>query len=74
MLRELKTNPHQVVAVKLITDNEVVYMESDKGNVLEVDSDSLRLNNRYSNGSFVTDTNQVGYIKNVWIATQTDLD
>lgn len=74
MLRELKTNPHQVVAVKLITNNEVVYMESDKGNVLEVDSDSLRLNNRYSNGSFVTDTNQVGYIKNVWIATQTDLD
>lgn len=68
MLRELKTNPHRVVAA-LITENDSgrVIVRTEKGETEDVDVASLKRSDRYSNGTFVIDSEEAGEIKEMWL-------
>lgn len=68
-LRELKTNPHRIVKIVPVVDNEDIVMVQTANQVIEtVDPVSLRPNDRYSNGAFVVDTDDAGVVTNVWKA------
>lgn len=55
MLRELKSNPHRVVAVIGATGKEEILLETDKGIRIPLIANSLKNVDRYSNGSFIVD-------------------
>lgn len=68
-LRELKTNPHRIIKIVPVVDNEDIVMVQTANQVIEtVDPVSLRPNDRYSNGAFVVDTDDAGIVTNVWKA------
>ncbi|MGP4072133.1 DNA topoisomerase IV subunit A [Piscibacillus sp. B03] len=60
MLRELKRNPHRIVGFYLVGDDTTITIETEKGEVKEVTPLEFRESDRYSNGSFVIDTDQYG--------------
>ncbi|WP_349407508.1 DNA topoisomerase IV subunit A [Pseudalkalibacillus sp. SCS-8] len=66
MLRELKNNPHRVVKVLPVDDNDLVTMKSDKGKEETVDPALLRPADRYNNGSFMIDVTTEGPVTEVW--------
>lgn len=67
ILRELKSNPHRVIACKKISNqnNEIYQLLTDKGHIESLESKSIRKSDRYSNGSFIVDTNHVGLVTKV---------
>ena len=66
MLRELKANPHRIIGMSLVKKQDLIYMETDKGDIESVQVDSLRFNDRYSNGSFVIDESESGQVIAMW--------
>jgi topoisomerase-4 subunit A len=67
MVRELKSNPHRIVKVIPVTgDKEVVLIQTSNSMVESIDPVNLRSNDRYSNGSFVVDTDEQGSVTDVW--------
>ncbi|WP_243387957.1 DNA topoisomerase IV subunit A [Bacillus kexueae] len=66
MLRELKTNPHQTVRAFVTSGNEEFYIQTEKGQVEIVPVESLRINERYSNGSFYVDEQEAGKVIDAW--------
>jgi topoisomerase IV subunit A len=68
MLRELKTKPHRIVASLLTEkDNEMVYLQTENGHIEVIQSSQLRFVDRYNNGEFLVDTEEVGEVKEMWI-------
>ncbi|TYR80569.1 DNA topoisomerase IV subunit A [Priestia megaterium] len=67
MIRELKSNPHQIVKVKIVTKQQFVFIQSEKNHVEQLDPATMRPSDRYSNGSFAVDQNEVGNVIDVWI-------
>lgn len=67
MLKELKKSPHRVVKLFSVTGNETLWMESAKSKTYEVNPKTLRLSDRYTNGSFIYDAQSDGEVKDVWI-------
>lgn len=65
-LRELKSNPHKVFAVLLTNKKEELVLETEKGIQEVVQLNTLRLVDRYSNGSLVVDTGKDGQLVRVW--------
>ncbi len=55
MLRELKSNPHRVVAVIGTTGKEEILLETTKGLRIPIAPGRLKAVDRYSNGSFIVD-------------------
>ena len=55
MLRELKANPHRVIAVVGVTGTEEILMETAKGIRSPLQVSNLKPVDRYSNGSFILD-------------------
>ncbi|MGE6369205.1 DNA topoisomerase IV subunit A [Planococcus kocurii] len=55
MLRELKSNPHRVVAVIGATGKEEIILETNKGIRIPLVANALKNVDRYSNGSFIAD-------------------
>lgn len=55
MLRELKANPHRVVAVAGTAGKEELLLETAKGVRQTLAANTLKTVDRYSNGSFVVD-------------------
>lgn len=55
MLRELKSNPHRVVAVIGTTGKEQIVLETAKGLRIPIAPGRLKAVDRYSNGSFIVD-------------------
>lgn len=72
MLRELKANPHRIVGVILVSGNENIVVKFENGSIEIVDPQTLRLNDRYSNGSFITDIQDTGDIRDIWLETKTE--
>ncbi|WNS77414.1 DNA topoisomerase IV subunit A [Bacillus sp. DTU_2020_1000418_1_SI_GHA_SEK_038] len=71
MLRELKSNPHRVIGSVIVSENDDIYMETEKGIIESTKASSIRFNDRYSNGSFILDETESGKTKSVWkIAAQ----
>jgi topoisomerase-4 subunit A len=67
MLRELKTNPHRIVKIIPVIDAEdLVIVQTANNGVESIDPSNLRSNDRYSNGSFVVDTDDAGFVIDVW--------
>ncbi|WP_419958439.1 DNA topoisomerase IV subunit A [Psychrobacillus psychrotolerans] len=64
-LRELKTNPHRVFDVLLVEKNDQLIIETEKGQETIL-VNAYRPSDRYSNGSFVIDTEKDGDLVRVW--------
>lgn len=62
MLRELKSNPHRVVAVVGATGKEEIVLETTKGVHIPLVANSLKNVDRYSNGSFIADESSDGKV------------
>ncbi|MDG5470422.1 DNA topoisomerase IV subunit A [Jeotgalibacillus sp. ET6] len=71
MLKELKKNPHRVIQIFTIdSDSEEFVIETAEGHRTVVRGSSYRVNDRYSNGSFVLDESEVGKITAAWAQIQ----
>lgn len=66
MLRELKKNPHRVVALFACGLEQRLMAETEKGDRKELQAKELRTNDRYSNGSFFFDEEESGKVTAVW--------
>ncbi|WP_036824075.1 DNA topoisomerase IV subunit A [Pontibacillus yanchengensis] len=66
MLRELKRNPHRIVALELVDDREALQLKTSSGEVKEIVPYELKTSDRYSNGSFVIDVDRTGEVTDVW--------
>jgi topoisomerase-4 subunit A len=66
MLRELKANPHRVVSLLNVHDKDEITIRTKKGENNIIHPKGFRLNDRYSNGSFVIDIEDAGEITAVW--------
>lgn len=67
MLRELKSNPHRIVNMFIAAKADIVHIHTEKGMLEEVLVESIRFNDRYSNGSFVIDETEAGKAESAWI-------
>ncbi|THE11500.1 DNA topoisomerase IV subunit A [Bacillus timonensis] len=70
MLRELKNHPHRIAGAHFITDADQIFLKTQKGKIESVAPTSLRPNDRYSNGSFVVDSDEAGEVIDTWIISQ----
>jgi topoisomerase-4 subunit A len=69
MLRELKTNPHRIVASVLTEgEEETLHIRTEMGVVETIAAASLRSSDRYSNGSFIIDSDEAGNVVDMWKA------
>jgi len=62
MLRELKSNPHRVVAVLGTTGMDEIVLETSKGLRIPIAPGRLKAVDRYSNGSFIVDESSDGTV------------
>ncbi|PYZ95207.1 DNA topoisomerase IV subunit A [Salipaludibacillus keqinensis] len=67
MLKELKRQPHQVAYVHLVSSQDIVHVQTEKGSHDSIEVRSVRTNDRYTNGSFLFDTNNTGEVKDSWV-------
>lgn len=70
MLRELKKNPHRIVAVISASLHDTLEIDTDKGATIPLDISTLRANDRYSNGSFIVDEEEQGEVTHVLVTPQ----
>jgi topoisomerase IV subunit A len=70
MLRELKANPHRVIGAVIVSEEDQIFVSTEKGHVEEVRASDIRHNDRYSNGSFIIDETDAGKAKTVWSVAQ----
>ncbi|WP_240375469.1 DNA topoisomerase IV subunit A [Bacillus piscicola] len=67
MLRELKTKPHKIVGIeKVIREHADINIRTENGYIHTEPTDHLRGVDRYSNGSFVVDTEERGTVTDIW--------
>ena len=62
VLRELKRNPHRVAAVITIKPDQEIHVITDHNEIVSIDPADHPLSDRYSNGSFVLDTETQGNV------------
>ncbi|PYZ98196.1 DNA topoisomerase IV subunit A [Alteribacter lacisalsi] len=74
MLKELKRQPHRVIRFFALEEPSTVYIQSKKGIVASVDSRKARASDRYTNGSFIFDTTEVGPVVEAWYEKASDLE
>jgi topoisomerase IV subunit A len=68
MIREVKSNPHQIVASLLTNpDEQKVMIRTEKGETETIMLSQVRLADRYSNGSFIIDTDEAGEVCEMWV-------
>ncbi|WP_449540134.1 DNA topoisomerase IV subunit A [Ferdinandcohnia sp. Marseille-Q9671] len=72
MLRELKNHAHRVAGAHFVIGSDEIFMKTQNGNIESINANSLRPNDRYSNGSFVVDTEAAGEVIDTWVITQED--
>lgn len=70
MIREVKTNPHEVAGIEIISKQDIVWVETEKLVTEQVDPAALRPNDRYSNGSFILDQDEAGRVVAMWKETK----
>jgi topoisomerase-4 subunit A len=67
MLRELKANPHRIIKIVPVIDvKHIIYIQTESNLIETIDPVKLRSNDRFSNGSFIVDTDAVGVVRTVW--------
>lgn len=60
MIRELKANPHRIIGFVLVEQDDSVVIQSEKNISETIEVSQLRMNDRYSNGSFFLDEEESG--------------
>ena len=68
ILRELKANPHRIVGFVVATDEDTLFIQTEKGHIEEILTSEIRFNDRYSNGSFILDEDDNGKVTTIWMA------
>ncbi|SFP97675.1 DNA topoisomerase IV subunit A [Salibacterium halotolerans] len=69
MLRELKQNPHLISSLQPWDGKESgLRIQTETGSVETEDVGSMRKSDRYSNGSFLIDTKELGTVTDAWPA------
>ncbi|MCZ2258157.1 DNA topoisomerase IV subunit A [Sporosarcina sp. G11-34] len=66
VLKELKSNPHRVVGAKLVANDEIIVLATEKDHKLPILAGSLRPVDRYSNGSFLADEKKDGDVTHIY--------
>ncbi|MBS8264148.1 DNA topoisomerase IV subunit A [Mesobacillus boroniphilus] len=66
MLRELKANPHRIVGVEAVNDEDEVFFQSEKQHIVSAKASELRFSDRYTNGSFLVDESETGKLTGIW--------
>ncbi|MRH42593.1 DNA topoisomerase IV subunit A [Aquibacillus halophilus] len=66
MLRELKRKPHRIVGFALVNEKDTLQFKTSLGTIHTVYPLELAKSDRYSNGSYVIDTDEQGEIIEVW--------
>ena len=67
VLRELKGNPHRIRGFFITTEADLVSLQTIKGENEKIRPLDLPISDRYSNGSFVMDTDEKGEVNNSWV-------
>lgn len=62
VLRELQSNPHRVIGATLARNEETIILATENHEKVPVQAGTLRLVNRQSNGSFITDEKKDGNV------------
>ncbi|SFM37086.1 DNA topoisomerase IV subunit A [Gracilibacillus orientalis] len=65
MLRELKAKPHSIVGFDIVDNNDVITLVTTKEEIHEVKPMELPVSDRYSNGSYVIDTDHAGEVTTI---------
>lgn len=65
-LRELKSNPHRIAGFEVAKNEDEIILLTEKQQTFSIKPDSLRFNDRYSNGSFLFDENESGKVEKMW--------
>lgn len=66
MLRELKSNPHRFIDIRLADKEDKLVILTNKEQTIDIQVENLRTTDRYSNGSFVLDETLEGNPVSVW--------
>ncbi|GAB4073640.1 DNA topoisomerase IV subunit A [Barrientosiimonas marina] len=66
MLRELKTKAHRLKGLYTVTGGETIYFRTSQDEIHHVDPLELTASSRYSNGSFVINSDNQGEVTEVW--------
>ncbi|SFA75287.1 DNA topoisomerase IV subunit A [Lentibacillus halodurans] len=66
MLRELKTKAHRIKGLYTIHEHDTIYFRTSKGEKHSIFPLELSTSDRYSNGSFVIDSDNQGEVTEVW--------
>lgn len=66
MLRELKTKPHHIAGIELVSPKDTIQLLTEKGQTVTVNSSDIRPSDRYSNGSFIVDQDEDGNVSEIW--------
>lgn len=66
MLRELKSKPHRVKGLFVINDQDTICFQTANGETHSIYPLNLSASDRYSNGSFVIDSDNQGEVTEVW--------
>ncbi|WP_416150609.1 DNA topoisomerase IV subunit A [Salipaludibacillus sp. HK11] len=67
MIKELKRNPHRVAFVHVLGSFDTVHVQMEDNTEGSVEVRTIRSNDRYTNGSFLFDTNSTGEVKDSWV-------
>lgn len=66
MLRELKAKPHRLRGFFAVFGDESIHVQTENGEVHQFMPLQLPESDRYSNGSFILDTDTTGEVQAVW--------
>lgn len=72
ILRELKSNPHRIVGFVIANEQDIIFIQTEKGQIETLHTAEIHFSDRYSNGSFILDEDDNGKVTTVWKATATD--
>jgi topoisomerase IV subunit A len=72
ILRELKSNPHRIVGFEMANEQDVIYLQTEKGHMESLTTGDIHYSDRYSNGSFILDEADNGKLTTVWKAVIPD--
>ncbi|WML26618.1 DNA topoisomerase IV subunit A [Neobacillus sp. OS1-33] len=66
ILRELKSNPHRITGFVIVKEQDVIYLQTEKGHIETLNTVDIHFSDRYSNGSFILDEDDKGKVTTAW--------
>ena len=66
MLRELKNKPHRLRGFFMVTNEEKICFRTTEGQQHTIEPLGFSISDRYSNGSFIIDSDHDGEVSHVW--------